>query len=320
MYRRNAVAAAIKCVVFWLLSASVAQAAVYRWVDERGQVHFSDKPHKQAEVLELKMQGNNGWQPLDIRVIQEGSLASAAQQLDLARIQREVNEVYRFYDQVMYFDFYRQVPVKIHLLADQREYIAFVQRISGHSAANSLGVYLPKTHEIAVFIHDDALGGIESTYRTIRHEASHAILHSLAQILPDWLNEGMAEQMETLSYSPEGFLISSHDSNRRSFLARKNKAMDVLAFIEVRSNDWRNANHQRGVNQQMAGQLVYMLLSTTYGRSLITRLLQDYKRGVNKRAFYLLDEHYIGGAQALKTHWHNWLKGGMSTPVEIRLQ
>ncbi|MCD8522844.1 MAG: DUF4124 domain-containing protein [Saccharospirillaceae bacterium] len=320
MCRRNAVAAAIKCVVFWLLSASVAQAAVYRWVDERGQVHFSDKPHKQAEVLELKPQGNHGWQPLDIRVTQEGRLASSAQQLDLARIKREVNEVYRFYDQVMYFDFYRQVPVNIHLLADQQEYMAFVQRISGYSAANSLGVYLPKTHEIAVFIHDDASGGIESTYKTIRHEASHAILHSLAQILPDWLNEGMAEQMETLRYGAEGFSISRHDNNRRALIAREKNAMDVLTFIEVRSDDWRNANHQHGVNQQMAGQLVYMLLSTSYGRSLITRLLQDYKRGVNKRAFYLLDEHYIGGAQALKIHWENWLKSGMVAPADIRLQ
>ena len=70
----------------------------------------------------------------------------------------------------------------------------------------------------------------------------------------------------------------------------------------------------------MSGQLVYMLLSTDYGRSLITRLLQDYKRGVDVRAFYLLDQHYIGGASALDIHWKNWIAAGMETPAQIELR
>lgn len=44
-----------KIMFFWvlLLAASVAQGQIYKWTDEQGNVHFSDKPHKGAEKIEL---------------------------------------------------------------------------------------------------------------------------------------------------------------------------------------------------------------------------------------------------------------------------
>ena len=98
-----------------LLFPAMAQAQIYRWVDDKGQVHFSDKPvdKAKAEVVNIETSPSS-WQPLDIEVIRQGNFAADAAQLGTARIQRDVNNVYRFYDQVMYFDFYRKVPVKIH--------------------------------------------------------------------------------------------------------------------------------------------------------------------------------------------------------------
>ncbi|EGM68305.1 DUF4124 domain-containing protein [Shewanella sp. HN-41] len=37
-----------------LLFSMLAQATVYRWVDKDGKVHYSDEPHPNAEVVELK--------------------------------------------------------------------------------------------------------------------------------------------------------------------------------------------------------------------------------------------------------------------------
>lgn len=299
------------------LFAASASAAVYRWTDAQGQVHFSDKPQVQnAEQVQVKTQASS-WQPLNIEVIQQGTLKGQEQALDVAKIQRDVNNVYRFYTNVIYFDFYRQVPVKIHLLPDRSEYLKFVRQQMGADASHSLGIYIPALHEIAVYLHEPRYGGIDSTYATIRHEASHAILHSLADILPSWLNEGMSEQMETLHLDNNQLVVTAHAGNRRQ-VSRVGKNRDILAMTEVQNHQWRHDNEQNGINQGLSGQLVYMLLSTTYGRSLVTRLLQDYKRGVNVRSYYLLDEHYIGGARALNIHWQQWLADGMATPAEIR--
>lgn len=37
-----------------LLLSMLAQATVYKWVDKDGKVHYSDEPHPNAEVVELK--------------------------------------------------------------------------------------------------------------------------------------------------------------------------------------------------------------------------------------------------------------------------
>ncbi|GIU19131.1 MULTISPECIES: DUF4124 domain-containing protein [unclassified Shewanella] len=42
-----------------LLVATLAHGTVYKWVDENGKVHFSDKPVKNAEVVELKENTQN---------------------------------------------------------------------------------------------------------------------------------------------------------------------------------------------------------------------------------------------------------------------
>ena len=302
-----------------LLFPAMAQAQIYRWVDDKGQVHFSDKPvdKAKAEVVNIETSPSS-WQPLDIEVIRQGNFAADAAQLGTARIQRDVNNVYRFYDQVMYFDFYRKVPVKIHLLADQDQYMRFVRDVMKNDGSMSKGVFIPALNEIAVFIHPPELGGIESTYATIRHEASHAILFSLASLMPVWLNEGMAEQMETLTDDGGQLQIAMHAENKAVCQHYQTQLPDALEYTRIRGDIWQQTNRQTGMNQAMAGQMVYQLLAKNYGRSLITRLLQDYHRGVNRRVYYLLDEHYIGGKEAFRIHWQQWLNSGMNQPAAIR--
>ena len=332
MFQPSARAITISRWLSWLIAAlllsgwaSPGLAQVYKWIDEQGRVHFGDKPlHQnvqQAEKIELKS-SHQAWQPLNIEVLYQGSLQArrdSEYELDQERIQRQVNWVYRFYDEVLYFDFYKKVPVKIHVLKNEREYHQYVFSISGHKPTNSLGVYLPSSHEIAVFIHPKKWGGKENTYKTIKHEASHAILHSLAERMPHWLNEGMAEQMETLSFSGEKFIIDRHRKNHRSVLARKKQLAEAGRFIEMDSLRWRGELANGSPHQAMAGQLVFLSLSKSYGRSFITRLLQDYKRGVKLRSFYLLDQHYIGGTSAFSLHWQQWLSQGMTQPERIVL-
>ncbi|KTD19446.1 DUF4124 domain-containing protein [Legionella israelensis] len=44
-----------KIVCFWvlLMAASMAQSGIYKWTDSQGNVHFSDKPHRGAEVIQV---------------------------------------------------------------------------------------------------------------------------------------------------------------------------------------------------------------------------------------------------------------------------
>lgn len=46
----------LTCLV---MVCTMAQATVYKWVDENGNVHYSDEPTKNAEVVELKENTHN---------------------------------------------------------------------------------------------------------------------------------------------------------------------------------------------------------------------------------------------------------------------
>lgn len=306
-------------VTTWLC-VSLCQAEIHRWVDDQGKVHFGDRPPARQKTEVLHIDTRTGWKPFDIKVYYLNQLVTEdSEQVDVKRIQRDVNLVYRFFDEILYFDFYQQVPVTIKVFPDYPSYSAYIARVTGRSFGPTKGIYLGKTHEIAVFYHPDNRGGKDSTYRTIKHEVSHAIWGALAGLVPHWLQEGLAEQMETLVLQQGRFVIRAHAQNRALLLRHQGKTLSVLEFVEVRSSDWR-AHQAVSVNYAMAGQLVYRLFSTSYGRSCVTRLLQDYKRGERRRSYYLLDKHYIGGAEAFRVHWEQWRKTDMSEPAAVVLQ
>lgn len=306
--------------LYLLLQVGLCSAEIHRWVDDQGKVHFGDRPPAAQKTEKLTIDTGSGWKAFDIKVYFNNRLLSeAAPQVDVVRIQRDVNLVYRFFDEILYFDFYKQLPVTIRVFPDRKSYNAYITRVTGRSIGRTKGVYLGKTHEIVVYLHSKSMGGIESTHKTIKHEVSHAVLHSLARLVPHWLNEGLAEQMETLALESGRFVIHAHEDNRRRLLARRTDAMKVLPFVEIRSDHWR-AHRETATNYAMAGQLIYRLMSTTYGRSCVTRLLQDYKRGVRLRSYYLLDKHYIGGAEAFRVHWEQWSATDMTQPRQVVLQ
>jgi len=78
---------------FGLLLAPLASAEVYKWVDEKGKTHFSDKaPNKQAEKLNLKPSKGVGRMDTpssgqDFRAIQQKMVDS----YDAERAQKEQN-------------------------------------------------------------------------------------------------------------------------------------------------------------------------------------------------------------------------------------
>lgn len=46
-------------IIFFTFFAVVAQSAVYKWTDENGKVHYSDKPIENSETVEFKSNTQN---------------------------------------------------------------------------------------------------------------------------------------------------------------------------------------------------------------------------------------------------------------------
>jgi len=299
---------------FVLINSQLSYAEIYKWVDDKGRIQFSDRKvdNVQQEVVKPIVQASQ-WSRYNIDIQAEDVSLSKA---EVDSIHNSVNHVYEFYDRVLHFDFYKTVPVKIHLLKDKATYYQYLTEAYGKKPPSSYGIYYPKDNQIFVYIREDR----DATFRTIRHEVSHAIVDTITPYAPAWLNEGLAEQMETLKKVSGQLHISQHKSNHKNVIykMKKNKLIGVEKFLQLPSPKWRHASANRnGSLQSQAGEFVHFLLSSPTDRNFIVRLMHIFERGDRTISYYLVDKNYIGGVRSLGMKWNRWLTSKRKSGITL---
>lgn len=289
----------------WLLTvASSGHAKIYKWVDEDGKVHFSDRQdHRvEQEVVNVKP-GASEWSrfEIDIKTV-DVELSDEEHQ----QIVEGVNNVYEFFDRVMSFDMHRTVPVNILILKDSATYRNYLVRRDGGMAVASYGLYIPSEHQIVVYIRKNR----SLTFKTIKHEVSHAVVDSIVPYSPAWLNEGLAEQMEMLKRDESGLYFERHHENQWVVdQAREQGRLTAIdQLLKLSSNNWRHSDFSgRSSLRAQSGQFVYFLLSKPTSRNFVVRLMHNFNRGDRTLSYYLVDDNYIGGVTMLALDWRRWL-------------
>ncbi len=100
-------------VFFVLVASSLASGQIYRWVDENGKTHFGDKKQEALVQEEVVLDKHTSeWKKYVININDVDEIMTSD---ELKRIEKDVNVVYRFFDEKLYFDIYKTVPVTIRL-------------------------------------------------------------------------------------------------------------------------------------------------------------------------------------------------------------
>lgn len=300
---RKAVHPALLFLLFTIV-ASTGYAKIYKWVDEDGKVHFSDRQDHRVkqEVVNVKP-GASEWSrfEIDIKTVDVDLSEEEHQQ-----IVEGVNNVYEFFDRVMSFDMHRTVPVNILILKDSATYRNYLVRRDRGMAVASYGLYIPSEHQIVVYVRKNR----SLTFKTIKHEVSHAVVDTIVPYSPAWLNEGLAEQMEMLERDESGLYFERHYENR--WVVEQAREQGRLAAIDqllkLPSNKWRHSDFSgRSSLRAQSGQFVYFLLSKPTSRNFVVRLMHNFNRGDRTLSYYLVDDNYIGGVTMLALDWRRWL-------------
>jgi len=264
----GAVNLVLVCSLLMIL-ANPSYAKIYKWVDEDGRIHFSDRKNHSVkqEVVNVKP-GSSNWSRFDIKIeTVDVELSDKENQ----QIVDGVNNVYEFFDRVMFFDMYRTVPVNILIFKDKTGYRKYLVSKNKGQWVASYGLYIPSEHQIVVYVQQNR----SRTFKTIKHEVSHAVVDTIVPYSPAWLNEGLAEQMEMLERDEKSLYFEHHA-------------------------------HNLGVVAQ-AGQFLYFLFSKPTRRNFVVRLMRNFNRGDRTLSYYLVDNNYIGGVKVLELDWRNWL-------------
>jgi len=294
-------------VLVFLLSmicAASGYAKIYKWVDEDGKIHFSDREdHRvEQEVVNVKP-GASKWSRFDIKI---KAVDVELSEEENQQIVDGVNNVYEFFDRVMSFDMYRTVPVNILMFKDKAEYRNYLVRRNKGLAVASYGLYIPSEHQIVVYVQENR----SRTFETIKHEVSHAVVDTIVPYAPLWLNEGLAEQMEMLERDESGLYFERHQENSWvvAQAREQGRLTGISQFLKLSSYKWRHSELSgHGSLRAQSGQFLSFLLSKPTRRNFVVRLMHNFNRGDRTLAYYLVDDNYIGGVSMLDLDWRRWL-------------
>ena len=294
-------------VLVFLLSMIFAvsgHAKIYKWVDEDGKIHFSDREdHRvEQEVVSVKP-GASKWSRFDIKI---KAVDVELSEEENQQIVDGVNNVYEFFDRVMSFDMYRTVPVNILMFKDKAEYRNYLVRRNRGLAVASYGLYIPSEHQIVVYVQENR----SRTFETIKHEVSHAVVDTIVPYAPLWLNEGLAEQMEMLERDASGLYFERHQENSWvvAQAREQGRLTGISQFLKLSSYKWRHSELSgHGSLRAQSGQFLSFLLSKPTRRNFVVRLMHNFNRGDRTLAYYLVDDNYIGGVSMLDLDWRRWL-------------
>jgi hypothetical protein len=175
-----------------LTFSSHSSAEIYKWKDENGRVHFGDRPDSRVEKTKIELEEQKTkWVGFKIKIDDQGTNLTDEEK---ARIEADVNAVYHFFNKKLYFDIYKTIPVNVKIFGNQNQYKIYVAEDSPN-LIHTRGIYIHSKKQIALYMREDR----EATFQVIKHEASHAIIRSLTPYISSWLNEGLAENMETIT-------------------------------------------------------------------------------------------------------------------------
>ncbi|MBL84986.1 MAG: DUF4124 domain-containing protein [Marinobacter sp.] len=287
-----------------MIFAVSGHAKIYKWVDEDGKIHFSDREdHRvEQEVVSVKP-GASKWSRFDIKI---KAVDVELSEEENQQIVDGVNNVYEFFDRVMSFDMYRTVPVNILMFKDKAEYRNYLVRRNRGLAVASYGLYIPSEHQIVVYVQENR----SRTFETIKHEVSHAVVDTIVPYAPLWLNEGLAEQMEMLERDESGLYFERHQENSWvvAQAREQGRLTGISQFLKLSSYKWRHSELSgHGSLRAQSGQFLSFLLSKPTRRNFVVRLMHNFNRGDRTLAYYLVDDNYIGGVSMLDLDWRRWL-------------
>lgn len=277
---------------------NVNKQKIYKWVDENGRTHFGEKPssaHKN-KAEDLSKQYEALQQAVKLSIEYPNWAGDSLIESEIKKQGKLVHKVLRHYVPKSHL---RQINLKIILFKDVAGFEAHRDEQKGNaqwgayysSASNS--IYLPR------------YPNIEQTMAIARHEMTHAMLAGMIGPVPVWLNEGLAEYMESFSWQMNtAIALPRVDQYGRL----QNASMKNLAATE--HQDFYGSN--QSTNYLQAGATLYFLLDHQAGRQWLKRSFAFYGQNPCRKVsgHQLFSRSYPGGIEGANDNFQSWLSKG----------
>lgn len=281
---------------------------IYRWMDDKGVVHFDDKPSEGAAEYQPQMRSQAEY--FDLEIENRGNAQAPFFQ---AQLTSQANGIYRILSNMLGPDRLRQVRLHLLLFPDAPSYYSYGQAAVGMDLSKTTGFYTPHNNQAVTYVANDR----EQTLESASHEGTHVIVAGILGSTPFWLNEGLAEYFAELRVQAQ--YAEVHVKADWLWLARKSVSEGYPAKLEdvlsLQAEGWRS--DKQAEHYAIGWSLVYFLMGSQQGRATLSQLMQGLADSYCKSfdASAALAQAYDGGLRALQRDFYAWL----ADPAEKRL-
>lgn len=289
--------------------AATAQSDIFQWHDDKGKVHFGDRPPEQSDSVRLELSPTAVMEELTVTVQhQDFALPDALHQHTLAAIRH----IYQRYRTDFGLDLRGTAEVNLYLFERQDHFLQWMEERVGSSNPGYAGVFIPATNEVAVW----RWGKDPEVAETILHESSHVLLYQLSPASPVWLHEGLAQYFQKLDIEPDGRLkvsaLPEAQARIRHWLD-EGELITLRQYLSLDDSEWRRLAHElNAIPYTVAWATTAFLMSRPVGRSTLRQLLQELEKTDRRPTLQRIDQIYPGGLTRLEYDFFRWAQSDMT--------
>ncbi|WP_281649072.1 DUF4124 domain-containing protein [Parendozoicomonas sp. Alg238-R29] len=283
----------------------VETSKVYKWKDESGRVHFSDRAPQQASVKDLSQKYQNKAQYFRVKVDVSGSKVPAWTQDRLAGSTRQIFTILA--DQLNMTDL-RQIDLNVKVFASRQAYQSYANQVAPSISKWSAGFYSSRINTAAV--HHD--GRDERTHQVARHESTHVIMSGLFGSMPIWFTEGMAEYFEHMKITGQAKII---EPDREQMALLQKLSLPHLQHWFDQAGNWYNPQN-RNENYAIAWSVIHFLMQDNQRKQVLANYMKDLGKDLCREvsAAEFFAREYPGGLRRMTQDWQRWVSHGAASP------
>ena len=277
---------------------AVQSAAVYRWTDDNGRVHFGDKTQR-ADADDLSKRYARQTQGIKLTLDYRGwdgdtSLSAA--------LQKESQLLYRILTRYIPKAYWRQINLNLVVFASQPAFEQF--KVRQGKDAGWYAYYDGNQNQAFLAAQPQQ----QATLRVARHEMAHAMMLGMLGSTPIWISEGMAQYLERLQWQLSSASIAA---DRGAFAPLAQQGEEYFRQLVTISHRDFNASQQT-LHYQHAAAMVHFLLGHAEGQQWFSRTLAYF--ATTPCAPYqperLFAADYPAGLDGAAQAYQQWLMAG----------
>ena len=277
---------------------NVNKQKIYKWIDEKGQTHFGEKPNvaNKHATEDLTKQYETLQQAVTLSIEYPGWAGDSLIEREIKKQGKLVHKVLSYYVPKIY---QRQINIKIILFKNVKDFEiqrekqqANAQWGAYYSWANN-SIYLPR------------YSSIEQTMAIARHEMTHAMLAGMLGRVPVWMNEGLAEYMESFRWQ-----INAAVAEPRVDKYSRLKGASMKKLVNSEREDFYGGDQKN--NYLQAAATIYFLLDHQSGREWLKHSFAFYGQNPCNKATaeQLFSQNYPDGIEGVSRNFNAWLNRG----------